>query len=423
MRTFAILSAAATFGLLAATASGQIFGVQLNGAQEVPPNPSTATGAGTVTLDTAAGMVGVNYSFSGLSSPQTAAHIHQAPAGMNGGVIIPLPTGSPVMGSFPITAAQAQAMLDGNTYINVHTSMFPGGEIRGQITRLLTASFTMDATQEVPANPSTATGSGTATFNPFTNELILHYEFSGLSSNQTAAHIHIAPPGMNGGVSIPLPSGSPVDGTFVLTDAQRTALLAGNMYVNVHTTMFPGGEIRGQITPSVSVSFLMDGSREVPPNDSTATGMGTASLNLFTRQLALNYEFAGLSSAQTAAHIHMAPAGMNGGVIIPLPNGSPVNETFDLTVAQADAFLRGDLYVNVHTEMFPGGEIRGQLADEPAPTCPCDWNGIDGVNSQDFFDFLTDFFISEADFNSDNTTNSQDFFDFLTCFFEPPAGC
>jgi hypothetical protein len=52
--------------------------------------------------------------------------------------------------------------------------------------------------------------------------------------------------------------------------------------------------------------------------------------------------------------------------------------------------------------------------------CACDWDFSGAVNSQDFYNFVTDFFNGHADFNGSGATNSQDFFDFLTCFFN---GC
>jgi len=52
--------------------------------------------------------------------------------------------------------------------------------------------------------------------------------------------------------------------------------------------------------------------------------------------------------------------------------------------------------------------------------CPADWDGLGGVNSDDFFAFISDFFSNNADFNDDGTTNSQDFLSFIAAFFN---GC
>jgi len=68
--------------------------------------------------------------------------------------------------------------------------------------------------------------------------------------------------------------------------------------------------------------------------------------------------------AGTAAHIHEAPAGKNGPVIIPLDKDGDtykVPANAKLTDAQFASFKAGNLYVNVHTAAHPDGELRGQL--------------------------------------------------------------
>ena len=107
--------------------------------------------------------------------------------------------------------------------------------------------LTLDGLQETPPNASPGSGSGTADINDVANTVTLFVTFSGLVGSQTAAHIHTGAVAVAGPVIVPLPLGSPISGTFSLTAPQVALMLAGDTYVNVHSTLFPGGEIRGQI--------------------------------------------------------------------------------------------------------------------------------------------------------------------------------
>lgn len=108
---------------------------------------------------------------------------------------------------------------------------------------------TLTGDQEVP--PVKSAGAGTGTIAIGTDRTVSG-SVTSTGITGTAAHIHVAAPGTNGPVILPLTK----DGdTFTvpagakLTDAQFASFQAGNLYVNVHTAANPGGEIRGQLKP------------------------------------------------------------------------------------------------------------------------------------------------------------------------------
>jgi hypothetical protein len=127
-------------------------------------------------------------------------------------------------------------------------------------------NVTFSGAQETPANNSTATGTFIGTYNDVTDSLIYTVTFSGLFTNVTAAHFHgYVPPGIAGPILFfPVNPGFPTGvmaATFVdsikLTQGQEDSLKMGLIYFNIHTTNFPGGEIRAQL-------FLQDASFVIP---------------------------------------------------------------------------------------------------------------------------------------------------------------
>ncbi len=134
-----VVAALSLLALLGATAWADLFfQAELSGAQEVPPNASAGTGIGTFTLNTATNMLSFNIAYGGLGGIETAAHIHSpALAGVNAGVLFPLPAANPKIGVVgPLTPAQVTDLRNGKMYANIHTTIFPGGEIRGQLNQI-----------------------------------------------------------------------------------------------------------------------------------------------------------------------------------------------------------------------------------------------------------------------------------------------
>jgi len=268
-----------------------------------------------------------------------------------------------------------------------------------------TFAATLTGTEEVPATPSNARGAGSVVVNASTRQMIATVTTVGI--NGTVAHIHLAPPGKPGPVIIPLVEASAGSGIWTvsttLTEAQLANLRAGNLYFNVHSAAFPEGEIRGQIlaqqpgstaadgtsmqgsmpfgsTPSdtmgsnnasllpgatstTSLVASLKGQHEVPPTPSTAQGAGAAIIDRNTRELVAAITTNGINGTQ--AHIHQAPQGVPGPVVIPLDQSSAGSGIWivrtTITEDQYNTLIQGGMYFNVHSAAFPEGEIRGQL--------------------------------------------------------------
>lgn len=122
----------------AAQAAEINFKADLSGASEVPPVTTGGRGTATAALDANTKTLNWTVTYSGLSGPATAGHIHgPAAAGANAGVLVPFSgnLASPIKGSATLTDAQISDLEAGRTYINIHTADNKGGEIRGQLMR------------------------------------------------------------------------------------------------------------------------------------------------------------------------------------------------------------------------------------------------------------------------------------------------
>jgi len=126
-------------GPIAAPWADTGFTVSLNGANERPtPVATPGTGSGTIIMNNAQTQVTYSITYQDLLGTRTAQHIH-GPASVNeaAGVMVGLSgtgtTSGTLAGVVAVTAIQARIILNDSSYVNIHTTSFPGGEIRGQV--------------------------------------------------------------------------------------------------------------------------------------------------------------------------------------------------------------------------------------------------------------------------------------------------
>jgi hypothetical protein len=133
-QSLALVFGAAMVVLWPGAAAAQEVKVALSGQNEIPPVTSPASGTGTLIVDADKSVSG-RVTVSGMTP--TVAHIHDAAAGSNGPIVIPLTKVSDSVWVVPpgtkLTDAQFESYKRGSLYFNVHSEAHRSGEIRGQI--------------------------------------------------------------------------------------------------------------------------------------------------------------------------------------------------------------------------------------------------------------------------------------------------
>ncbi len=297
----------------------------------------------------------------------------------------------------------------GEIYLLGSTALGPYGDT-GVVLKIVPAKTEFAAELSAAAGTdSTATGQATFRVAPDGRTVSYRLAVEGLG-NVTMAHIHIAAePGGDGPPAVWLypsaPPASLIPGLFsgTLAEGEFTAAdfvgpLAGlaledllaaiaedRAYVNVHTEQFPAGEIRGPVGAAVPEPPITAELTAVADTNSTATGQATFRVAPDNQTVSYRLAVRGIENV-TMAHIHIAaePDGDGPPAVWLYPSAPPASlipGLFNGTLAEGEfttanfvgplagmtvedllaAIIENRAYVNVHTEQFPAGEIRGPL--------------------------------------------------------------
>lgn len=373
---------------------GLLFTANLDGGQEVPAVSTGAKGLIGCKLNPTRDTIFITGSMVGLKSAITKLRIHIGKKGVAGPMTMDL--SAKVKGNSISTAwtgfsrADVLSLLKGAYYINVHTAAFPDGELRGQLELEKDRLFTIElrGESEVPSIASPARGAAVLKLSPDNAVLTVDAVFQSLQGGITAVHLHKGAPGTNGDKAIDLTDslimgnggvGGAVKATRTKVRLSSIAnaaafldsLKKGSVYMNVHTSAFANGELRGYVNPDTERVFIanLSGSNEVPPLAGQGVGLGFFRLSANDSLLTMVGVFQGSGNPVTKLHMHAGTTGVAGAVVADLSafiSGNAVSTTvriFSLPDPGAflDSLVKGSLYFNVHTGPAAVGEMRGQL--------------------------------------------------------------
>ena len=127
-----------------------------------------------------------------------------------------------------------------------------------------------------------------------------------------------------------------------------------------------GAMAANAMAEKVTYKATLQGANEVPANDSPAIGEALAVFDTQSREFEWTVTYSNTTGPLIGAHFHgPAAQGANAGVLIPMVVAdSEISGKTVLSEEQVGFLEAGSIYANLHTEKFPGGELRGNLVAE-----------------------------------------------------------
>lgn len=299
----------------------------------------------------------------------------------------------PETNRFALTQAQKLNWMARECYVSIESTDYLEGELRGQFLHDATAYFValLAGTNETSAVLTQAGGAVAMELNG--NEFYYTGSFRNLASvvpnNTNELQVRVAGAGANGyladSLQVELQPNLKngivhiADNRRLLTDGFIDTLMARDVYLNVYSTGQPQGEVRGQCLP-MATSYLtatlagINGTQPIP-----TAAQGGLKVEVIQDEIVVTGTFANLtgeflSAMGAGSNLNLALPGeagpleveLNADVATDLKSGlwRARENVWTLDADQITALYNRDLYAQVHSTVFPAGEIRGQLVQE-----------------------------------------------------------
>ncbi len=362
-----------------------------DGAQVVPAAATSAVGEASLLLNDSRTSLLVQLTSSGLGAV-SAVGIHEGAVGSNGARLFDLAVSasgdldvtrtltaddlSPSAG-VPDFRAAVEALLAGETYLLISGNT----ELRGQIAPIAFANAQLDGDQVVPPVGTPASGSLNLSVRGSRQRMRVVLQVTG-SGAVSGAAIRESGGGALFDLGVTSSGGFTLDRTLTAADFTAAgavgsfaeavdAILAGETWVDVATSAFPSGELRGQIAPSVLRCAALGGEAVQPAVTTDARGFANLSVGGSRQRVAVSLSVTGLSGSLTGVTITEA----GGGVVFDLQAAGvsfPLSRSLteaDFSAAGAitsfaeavEAFENEELFLEVSSAAFPSGELRGGI--------------------------------------------------------------